>query len=263
MANNLFNPIFDNNFKKMILKYQNSNSLNDYREILNITSDYIYNYPRLKFKLSLDDCSDFYLYFIKKYPVLIKKYEVQKYLFVTWFNKVLRNTLVNWLKKNNMKNESPDILINTMEFFDKYTSNSVQNETEDTYYVLKVVENQNTFITGTKIRKILSKFPFKLQYILKLFFFEIIHPKDLVRISTIFNSPLNKVLLGYKILHKSILSKLVKKQLLYDKINKIHLKIEKKRKNYKMNIIHLMKILLNLKSPFLKWKRLIKVILKK
>jgi len=68
-------------------------------EIVKEISDMIYNYPRIVFGRTEDDCSEFYLYVIEQIKKIIVKYNEALASFNTWFTIVLKSRYINWLYK--------------------------------------------------------------------------------------------------------------------------------------------------------------------
>lgn len=83
----------------LVLKYQNTKDNNILKEIIKESSNMIYNYPHVVFHKDIDDCSEFYIYFIQRLYKLLLKYKPALSSFNTWFNIVLKSQCINWLNK--------------------------------------------------------------------------------------------------------------------------------------------------------------------
>ncbi len=91
--------------KQLILKFQKNFNVEILKQIIKETSDMVYNYPSVVFHAREEDCSDFYIYFIKRIKSLIPKYDPALSSFYTWFNIILKSQCLNWLNRMQRKKE--------------------------------------------------------------------------------------------------------------------------------------------------------------
>ena len=63
------------------------------------TDLYIYNFPRMAYRKTLDFCSDFYLYVTERLDGILRNYPLDANIqFKTWFNYVLRNQMISFIR---------------------------------------------------------------------------------------------------------------------------------------------------------------------
>ena len=117
-----------------------------------LTELYIYNFPRLAYRRSPDECSEFYLYLIERLEGFIQNYPIDAPIrFKTWFNYALRNQFLNFIKTRNME-EPAQISI---------------EEYEDSLMVESFSEAENG---GREIAEGLAKLPESDRLIVKLYY---------------------------------------------------------------------------------------------
>jgi RNA polymerase sigma factor (sigma-70 family) len=69
------------------------------KELKNELSTYIYYFPKLAYKRDFDFCGDFYLYVIERIESILKNFPPDADVkFQTWFNYVLKNQYLNFLR---------------------------------------------------------------------------------------------------------------------------------------------------------------------
>ena len=176
--------IEDKKIKNLIKTYQTTGE--KYQEILEMLSEYIYNFPRLVYKANDDFCGEFYLYFFDKIKNVLKKYRIEEHKFISWMISVLRNHYLNWLKKINKRNQEKDLIL----------VGEIQNNIEHKIWLAK--ENQNyrelskdlnqeiVYEIRGKLEKALNSLPPKVRIVMKLHYFDFFKGKDLEEAGKIF-----------------------------------------------------------------------------
>ena len=104
--------INDAEVKRYIKQYKRGEE-KAYWTLVDMISEYIYNYPRIVFGADPDGCSDFYEYILIRLRDIIVRFRDTGAKFVTWFTVVLRNRYFNFLresKKRYILREQTDIL---------------------------------------------------------------------------------------------------------------------------------------------------------
>ncbi len=86
------------------------------KALIEEVSNMVYNYPRIVFHDSEDDCGEFYLYFIERLPRFILKYNVVKSSFATWFCIVLKSHYLNFKNKQRKYISANSISLNYTPF---------------------------------------------------------------------------------------------------------------------------------------------------
>lgn len=205
--------IDDSKIKELIDQYQKTEE--GYDEIVIMISDFVYNYPRIKYQRNEDDCSDFYLYFFERFQNALNKYQVEDVLFVSWLMIVLKNHFINWIKKRSK--EKNTISLEDMPAHINLAEKDSSNEEE-------IVESKKE-----TIKEILNSLPKKVRVVMKLHYFYYFDGDDLINISHIFNKDIHQLIEK----HDSILNKLLpqyeKQQALMDDINTNFAKITEYR----------------------------------
>ncbi|HOJ49807.1 MAG TPA: hypothetical protein PKW55_03245 [Spirochaetota bacterium] len=94
----------DKKIKSLIKEYKNKKR--DIKDILEIISDLIINFPKIGFSNFDEDlCSDFYLYVVERLPKIIENYnEKESATFKTFLFLVLRRHYLNFIKKFKREN---------------------------------------------------------------------------------------------------------------------------------------------------------------
>ncbi|MBU1077262.1 MAG: sigma-70 family RNA polymerase sigma factor, partial [Spirochaetes bacterium] len=87
----------ENKIKPLVLQFQETSEKEVFKEIIMAASDMIYHYPLIVFHKDIDQCSEFYIYFIEKFHKLLHKYDPSLSSFNTWFNIVLKSQCINWM----------------------------------------------------------------------------------------------------------------------------------------------------------------------
>ena len=88
----------DARIKERITRYRETGQERFWKDILDMVSPLIYNYP---FKVRMhneDDCSEFYCYILERLSSIISGYRITAARFTTWLFIVLRRRYYNWLK---------------------------------------------------------------------------------------------------------------------------------------------------------------------
>ena len=170
----------DTKIKRKILEYQEKGT--GYIEILEEVSTYIYNFPRIIFAQIEEECTDFYLYFLNRFPKLLLKYKVQKTKFLTWLTLVLRRQYINWQKQQTReKNKS---------VVQKYINFESILGSEDFDYCFFGKKEEQSSVQSFLQEAIISVFnslPAKVRITMKIHYFDFFEGEDLKEVSKLFH----------------------------------------------------------------------------
>lgn len=88
----------DAKIKSHISDYQSGLNIQDARENFRREVElYIYSFPNLSYRKDKDFCGDFYLYVVERLDSVLKNYPLEADIqFKTWFNRVLKNQMLNF-----------------------------------------------------------------------------------------------------------------------------------------------------------------------
>ncbi|MGC8764957.1 MAG: hypothetical protein ACP5QT_03640 [Brevinematia bacterium] len=85
--------------KNLVEKYLKDSFPELIEDIKKELGEYVYYYPRVAFKKNLDICGEFYLYIMERMEKIIKNFPPKASIkFQTWFNYVLKNNFINFMK---------------------------------------------------------------------------------------------------------------------------------------------------------------------
>lgn len=158
--------------KELILRFQETNDIEILKALVKETSDMIYHYPLVVFHKNLDECSEFYIYFIERFSNLIKKYNSKLSSFNTWFNIILKSHCINWLnsKKMQKRKQIKAISINKIDLLSNFNPSKKNNPLDN---------------IATEVQSIIEHLP-ELDYlIIKLLYYNI--DKHLLKRLSLFN----------------------------------------------------------------------------
>lgn len=101
----------DLKIKRIISEYDKTEYVKEKKESIKLFRKeielYIYNFPRLAYRRNRDFCSEFYLYVLDRLDSIIKNYPIDADIqFKTWFNYVLKNQFINYLRYNQKEESS-------------------------------------------------------------------------------------------------------------------------------------------------------------
>ncbi len=217
----------DEKIKKLIKNFHDDPPiiLENLKKELN---EYIYYFPKMAYKKDLDICGDFYLYIIERLENIIKSYNpTSEVKFKTWFNYVLKNNFINFMKfvHKDFKNEL------SLEDYEESLPFEVFGEEEGN---LKDIEN--TLESIEEIDRLILKLYYIPELIneedvlclvenFKLGFSEILNlQKRLIELRQIESEKLKSIALKIKEINSLILEKkylVHKRQLPLEELNKI------------------------------------------
>ncbi len=158
--------------KELIRKYKATNNEKVLVEIIKEISDMVYNYPRVVFNRSKDDCSEFYIYFIEDVKKIIKKYNENLASFNTWFNVVLKSRYINWLNKLSYKRKKQvDIIL----WEDLTLGTDDKNKEEKLFYNIYLSQQNEKYDSqlSKKLMKIYNKMSLSDIILIKLMYYPI------------------------------------------------------------------------------------------
>ncbi|OHD55612.1 MAG: hypothetical protein A2Y33_13330 [Spirochaetes bacterium GWF1_51_8] len=109
----------DEAVKKAIAQYQSAKTDDERNRAIasfrKETDLYIYNFPRMSYRKSLDFCSDFFLYVVERLDGILKNYPLDANIqFKTWFNYVLKNQAVSFIRYTR-PGENPVLTVDNIE----------------------------------------------------------------------------------------------------------------------------------------------------
>jgi RNA polymerase sigma factor (sigma-70 family) len=141
------------------------------------TDLYIYNFPRMSYRKDLDFCSDFYLYVTGRLDGILRNYPLDANIqFKTWFNYVLRNQMISYIRYA-CPGEPVEL---TVENIDDYPSPDI------------ISTDQADF---TELREGLSKLPPNDRVVIKFYYLpEMIDADDIREACALFGIPVSTAL---------------------------------------------------------------------
>ena len=196
---NELTKIEDHKIKELIEEYQNSGE--SLSKIIQMVSEFVYNFPRIRFNQTSDVCGDFYCYFFQKLPPLLLKYTIQSHPFISWFAVVLRRHYINWGIKNQNKS------LTSTHYIDNYIDHQNHNSSDQSE------------IDKSEIKKVMNSLPKKVRVVLKLHFFDFFDGSDLKEASEIFERDPSTLLEKYDALLEYTLTQYEKEKEAISKVN--------------------------------------------
>jgi RNA polymerase sigma factor (sigma-70 family) len=203
--------IDDQHIKKLLSNYQST--AKGIRQIIELVSEYIYNYPRLAHRETEDSCSEFFIYFIERLPKLLNRYEIRDALFTTWLLPVIRRHYINWIKKRNHEE------IKSTLYEDDFIFNTGLDSGDD----LCLLANKE--INKDKILDIINSLPKKLKVVIKLHYFDFFDSEDILETSKVFQRDINILIDKYSKIVESLANQYDAEKKILDQINTNFIKL--------------------------------------
>jgi len=198
--------IDDAHIKALVMEYQKSGR--GYSQIVQVLSEYIYNYPMIRFRQSEDVCGEFFIYFFERLSTALMKYNVMDCQFKSWLLKVLRMHYLNWAKKSKRESLKSVLYLEDFVTSGEYLAKSEFNSP---------FEKEN--LRFTIIKKIIDSLPKKVRIVLKLYYFDFFEGADIKEISLIFKQDFSILMSKYEKILASVLSQYEKESELINKLN--------------------------------------------
>ncbi|MFW5799853.1 MAG: RNA polymerase sigma factor, partial [Spirochaetota bacterium] len=152
-----------------------------FKEILNLISEFIYNFPRIKYYKDEDVCSEFYLYCLDYISDILIKFDINgRASFQTWFAVVLFNLWRNFIKSSSYKEMRKKKIttksIEDLNMIDRYKFlyETVVKNSDD--------ENDGIYVNNKEVKSLhncFKKMPKKVRVVFKAHFFELFTSKDI------------------------------------------------------------------------------------
>jgi RNA polymerase sigma factor (sigma-70 family) len=196
--------IHDIKIKSLLRKLNQTSTLdsmdNDiYYEILDNISQFIYNFPRIKYHKNKDICSDFYVYTLDYLYEILMKFDIKgKASFQTWFSVVLFNLWRNYI--NTKKNRDYDYskintqMVDDINIIDRYKflrEHLISKSKEGLFINKKEIDSlDNCF----------QKMPKKVRVVIKAHYFELFKSSDITEAVDAFQLDFMVTLRKYEVL---------------------------------------------------------------
>lgn len=238
------NIIHDIKIKSLIRTLQNNDNKENkvLKEIIELVSEFIYNFPRIKYHKDEDTCSDFYLYTYNQLEKIFKKFRLDgKATFQTWFAIVLFNLWRNFIKKIEYKDK--EVLKNTTLSLDNMTTVNRYNILNKSILDVCNREGESVYVDNTKIdniEKIFIEMPKKVRITIKAHYFEFFTSSDIEVAVNAFQLDFMLTMRKYEILVSKTRKQYKNISDTIDDINKLEYEINtlKIKENYKQNKIN-------------------------
>ncbi len=217
MANS---KIDDSAIKLLVKEFQQGNT--DFAPVIEYLSTYIYNFPRIVFNASPDECSDFFEFIYAKLEKIIKNYTIQNAKFTTWLTVVLRTKYSSFKREKPYKKPLP---------IDNEQIIEIPDEKVIEDHIGKYTVIPDKFV---EIQKIINKAPLKTRLALKLYYIDFLEAADLKLISKTFKKNISSVIEDLRQAYSKLQKKNIKSKELEENITKTFQDLiywkEKKRK---------------------------------
>jgi RNA polymerase sigma factor (sigma-70 family) len=210
------NRIPDAKIKGYIRDYK-SGEEKSYSLVVNMISQYIYNYPRIVFSSDADICGDFYEYVLLRLKEIINAYRETEAKFVTWFTVVLRNRYFNYLREKRSRyilKESIDLL-----------SFDLHNERAQDLYNI-VGDPRDYSSTGVKeynelVDNIVRNLKDRQRVFFHLYYIDTLRPEDLGFLAIYLGKEFRNVLMGIDRIKGSMVDRYEFKRALLQKLSEL------------------------------------------
>ena len=217
--------ISDEKIKDFVSRYVKGDD-RCYSAIVNMLSQYIYNYPRVVFGTDLDTCSDFYEYVLSRFKNILNGYRESDAKFTTWFTIVLRNRYLNYIRAKNAKYKVEQKL-------DIVSFDCSNNNSQNLYNIIgdnKEYMKLNNEEYESFIDNIIKNLKDKQRIFFHLYFIETFRPEDVGFISIYLGRTVRESLTGIGEIRKSMTEKYRLKNKLFQRLNNLFYEIIKKQK---------------------------------
>lgn len=214
----------DERIKKVIQDYRCGNA-DAFREIINLISPYVYNFPRVIFNQGADICGDFYQSIITNLKSIIAGYRISEVRFGTWFTVVLRNRFVSFIKsRRKILNERGK---GDLVYLDDDTGGAPLYVKIPDIRAYVDCEKQNY---DSMIEKIVSNLKPGLRVFFHFYFLETVRPEDVVFLSIHLERTPQDIIHALNFLRNSLDEKYRIKNNLYKRLGNVYDRIIESQK---------------------------------
>ncbi|HEB32930.1 MAG TPA: sigma-70 family RNA polymerase sigma factor [Spirochaetes bacterium] len=225
----------DSRIKEAVKLYKKGDE-KSYTLLIEMLSNFIYNYPRVAFGMSVDTCGDFFEYVLTRMKAILNGYRETDVKFITWFTVVLRNRYLNFVRGKKLKNRVEE-QGGAVSFDYGYESNqSLHNFIGDG-------KNYGEFLKFDRlINEIIIDLKEKHRLFFHLYFIETIRPEDISFISIYLDKSFRESLNGISVIRNTMLEKYRLKNKLFQRLNDLYYGILKSQEeNNKIEVEKLKK----------------------
>ena len=226
----------DHEIKKAVACYKKGDE-KSYTNIVNMLSEYIYNYPRIVFGSTPDISGDFYEYVLQRLRNILLGYRESNALFSTWFTVVLRNRYLNFIRAESTKSR----IEKTLEFvsFDWKNNNdqNLYNLIGDSKARIDLDTHDYEYLIDSIIKNLNDKH----RIYFHLYFIETIRPDDIGFLSICLDRDVRELIRGLEKIRMSMIEKYRVKNKLYRRLNALYYEVLRNQKEKNQSVVEKVK----------------------
>jgi RNA polymerase sigma factor (sigma-70 family) len=211
------NQIPDEKIKECMRLYQRGNP-KVFPSIVQMLSQYMYNFPRIVFAADPDCCSEFYEYMLKRLKKVFNSYRETDAKFVTWFTVVLRSRYINFIRERSSKSEkSVDCFTLSLDFGDQQRQSLYNLIAERKDFV----KSEYAFYDEL-VERIVTHLSHRHRMFFHLYFIDSLRPEDVVFLSFNLGRSVREILHSVGRLKETVVKRYERKHDCLGKLNQYH-----------------------------------------
>lgn len=226
----------DNEIKKAVARYKKGDE-KSYKSIVDMLSEYIYNYPCIVFGATPDISGDFYEYVLQRLKNILQGYRESDALFSTWFTVVLRNRYLNFVRAESTRNRDEKAL--------EFVSLDWRNNNDQNLYNIiadsKVRFDLDDYDYEHLIDSVVKNLKDKYRIYFHLYFIETLRPDDVGFLSIYLDRNIRELIRGLEMVRTSMAEKYRMKNRLYRRLNALYYEILRNQKEKNQSIVEKVK----------------------
>lgn len=231
--------IHDIKIKSLLRKFQSDSDDADreelYNQICELVSDFIYNYPRIKYHKDYDICSDFYIYVLERLYKILHKFNLKgKASFQTWLAVVLFNLWRNYVKSSSYKKKYEEKIRSLNMGEDPGVDRDIV--LRKTVIGISDEDSESTYVGNYEVKSLkecFKRMPKKVRVVVKAHFFELFTSEDIEEAVQAFQLDFMVTLRKYEVMVNKTRDQYEKISDLIDDINSIVYDINLHKEKFK------------------------------